>query len=436
MRVIVVGAGVAGLTAADAARCAGAEVVVVEARDRVGGRTWTAPLGAGAVDLGAAWIHGPVGNPLAEAVRAAGLETRNDGSYCARMSLWDGGWAAAEDATTVAAVLEGDWDPAEALAAVTGSDRLSDGVEWYLADRELDGRAGELAQYAIEAIVAAIVIAAPPDRISLAGAAAYSEGSGGNLVLTGGYASLVERLADGIDVRLSQPATRIRHAGGGVAVETAAGAVEGDRAVVAVPLGVLRAEPPCFDPPLGADHATAAGRLEMGTAEKLVLGFGERFWPRSVHHITHVADDGSFPFWDDISARVGSPTLVAFHNPTATPRLEGLAPADRVQAGLEALRRMFGRVPEPEHALVTDWARDPWARGSYSYVPLGASAEDMRTLAEPVSERLVLAGEATVPHAYGTVHGAFASGLRAAGQVLGSRPERISLGPVPERWLA
>jgi polyamine oxidase len=69
VRVLVVGAGIAGLTAADAARCAGAEVVVIEARDRIGGRTWTVPLGPGSIDLGGAWVHSPIGNPVAEAHR-------------------------------------------------------------------------------------------------------------------------------------------------------------------------------------------------------------------------------------------------------------------------------------------------------------------------------------------------------------------------------
>jgi monoamine oxidase len=92
-------------------------------------------------------------------------------------------------------------------------------------------------------------------------------------------------------------------------------------------------------------------------------------------------------------------------------------------------------VPDPEEALATDWARDPDSRGSYSYVPLGAGPADLQQLAQPVSERLVLAGEATSRASYGTVHGAFRSGLRAAAHVLGRRPERLSIGAIPPRWL-
>jgi monoamine oxidase len=433
--VIVVGAGVAGLSAADAARHCGADVVVLEARDRIGGRTWTAPLGSGSIDLGASWVHSPVGNPIAEALAAAGIRSRNDGPYYSRMAVWSDGWVDAPDATTLSASVQGDWDPSEALAALSGSDRYVDGVEWYLADRGLDGRVGELARFGLIWMTGTLVIAGPPDRISLAGAAAYGEGSGGNLVPVGGYGTLVDRLSAGLDVRLEAPVTNIEHGGAEAIVHSTSGTFEADRVVVTVPLGVLAAGSLSFDPPLGSDHAGAVERLAMGTLEKVVFRFPERFWPESVWQITHVADDRAFPAWFDFSRHVGSPTLVAFYNPAATPGLAGLPAAQRVEPALAALHEMFGAVPEPSEALTTDWTGDPWARGSYSYVPIGATVEDMHRLAEPVSSRLSLAGEATVPASYGTVNAAFGSGLRAAARAVGKRPERLSLGAIPPRWL-
>jgi flavin-dependent amine oxidoreductase len=82
-------------------------------------------------------------------------------------------------------------------------------VEWFLADRVLDGRAGELARFGLLWFEGGLVYAAPPDRISLAGAAAYEEGGGGNLVPTGGYRMLLERLSAGLDVRLGAPVSRM-----------------------------------------------------------------------------------------------------------------------------------------------------------------------------------------------------------------------------------
>ncbi len=435
MRVIVVGAGVAGLTAADAARHAGADVTVIEARDRIGGRTWTAPLGAGYVDLGAAWVHGPVGNPLAEALADAGIDTRNDGMFGSGMAVWADGWADAPEATTLTSALEGGWDPADVPTKVAASDSYLDGVEWFMADRELDGRVGNLVRFALIWVAGGGFISGPPERISLGGAATFAEGGGGNLIPAGGYRVLIERLASGLDIRRGTPATVIEHGGPGVAVRSDDGIYKADRVVVTVPLGVLQGGDLVFDPPLAGSHAQAVERLAMGTLEKVVFRFEERFWPESVHWITHVADDHAFPQWVDLSRHTGSPTIAAIYNATLTPRISETPVEHRAGLALEVLRKMFGSVPDPEEALVTDWTADPWSLGSYSYIPIGAGPEDMRVLAEPVSERLVLAGEATVPESYGTVHAAFGSGLRAAAHVLGERPEHISLGAVPKSWL-
>lgn len=435
MRLIVVGAGVAGLAAADAARAAGAEVVVLEARDRVGGRTWTAPLGDGWIDLGAAWVHDPSANPVAEALAAAGVPTRNDGIFHSRMAVWDGGWAGAPEATAVTAAVEADWDPSQALEALDGDDGFVEGVEWYLADRKLEGRTRDLVEFALLWIAGAGIVGGPPKRISLAGTAAYEEAGGGNLVVEGGYRRLVELLSQGLDLRLGAAATRIEHGGLGVTVRTESEAFEGDAAVVAVPLGVLKEGGLDFDPPLGDVQRASIERLEMGTLEKVAFRFEQRFWGDSFWQIVHAGADRAFPVWFDFTRHAGAPTLVTLVNPATSPPLAALAVEERAEAALDVLRKMFGAVPDPEQMLTTDWTGDRWARGSYSYIPLGASAADMSRLGQPVSDRLTLAGEATIPAHYGTVQAAFVSGLRAAAHVLGRPPKSLSLGEVPPHWL-
>ena len=93
--------------------------------------------------------------------------------------------------------------------------------------------------------------------------------------------------------------------------------------------------------------------------------------------------------------------------------------------------RCFGDVPTPEETLLSDWTADPFALGSYSYVPVGASPDDMRRLGEPLSDRLILCGEATVPDHDGTVQAGFLSGLRGAEFALGVRPEQLSFTAIP-----
>jgi monoamine oxidase len=303
-----------------------------------------------------------------------------------------------------------DWDPAEA-AEECGSDSYADGVEWFLDRRELEGCARELVRFALLWVAGALEVGADPERISLAGVAAYHEPRGGNLVPAGGYGAFAGSLAAGLDVRLGTPVERVEHGREGVRVHAGGDSLAADRVVVTVPLGVLKSGELAFDPPLGGPHADAVERLEMATLEKVALRFAERFWPESVWQITQVAADHAFGVWFDFTRHVGAPALLAFHNPVASP---GLGPEERGAAAIAALRAMFGSCPEPEEVLVTDWCGDPWSRGAYSYIPLGASADDMRALAEPVSERLLLAGEVTVAEHYGTVEAAFRSGGRAA----------------------
>jgi polyamine oxidase len=121
-----------------------------------------------------------------------------------------------------------------------------------------------------------------------------------------------------------------------------------------------------------------------------------------------VSEHRRFTDWVDITAHSGVPTLVAFHNPTLT----DYGP-DRVAEALAVLRSMFDDVPEPVAAHATDWTNDPFSNGSYSYIPLGGSSDDMRALGGRLSPQVVLAGEHTVPEYFGTVHGAHRSGVRA-----------------------
>jgi monoamine oxidase len=433
-RVIVVGAGVAGLTAADALAAAGREVLVLEARNRIGGRTWTAGLGDGGppVDLGASWIHGPVGNPVACLARRFGLGRHNDGQWGTGMAAFAAGrgWLPTPAVATLVAA-RSDWDPAEAAAACSPPDAShAVGVEWYLADRRLDGDAADLTDFGLLWLDGALNVGGPPEEISLNGSAAYRTLPGGNARPDGGFRALVERLAEGREIRTATPVMAIERLPDGVLVHTDDGTERGEGVVVAVPLGVLQAGVPVFDPPLPAPHLRALSRLRMGTVEKVVLRLSEPFWPEGVRRVTYLSPDRRFPAWTELADGSGTTTLVAFHNPTVSPAVGTLPPAGRVDAALAVLAEMAGRAPRLVTAAATDWGNDPHSLGSYSFIPLGAGAADMHTLGSPVDARLVLAGEHTVAEFFGTVHAAYLSGVRAATHLLGA-PATLTSGPAP-----
>lgn len=413
-RVIVVGAGVAGLTAAHRLQSAGIDTVVVEVRDRIGGRVHTADLGGAQVDVGASWLHGVASNPLVPFLHTAGLDVRSDGIWGAGMAVFtDSGWAPSQIASAAAVGMLA-FDADAALEILEGPDpSLEDGFSWFVENGGLDPAWKDPVSAMLTSCLAALGTGGPAEKVSLAGHAGYRE-EGGNAVVVGGYRRLVDHLAKDLDIRTGARVTAVIDGGRDIEVRTETTSWRADAAVVAVPLGVLKAGRITFDPPLPPSHASAIRALAMGTVEKIVLGFENRFWPEGVRGVARLTGDRAFPWWSDISAHTGVPTLIGFHNPPlARPPLPTSA-EKRFELGIEALRSMFGEIPTPAFAHATDWLHDPDSLGSYSYIPVGGSATHMETLAGPPSPRLHLAGEHTVPDAYGTVHAAFMSGQRAA----------------------
>ncbi len=410
--VLVIGAGVAGLTAARTLVDRGHEVTVLEARDRIGGRTWTANIGGAPVDLGGSWIHGPFGNPLTPLVAELELGTRNDGAWGTGMDLFVEGSGWSDGATTTSVVAARlDWDPEEAAVALGGDRPHAEGVEWFVRDRRYDPPIADLVRFNLDWIEGALNVGGPPDRISLEGSAAYLGHRGGNRVIDGGYRALVDRLAAGLDIRLGARVLAVEH-GERALVSTVGATIRADRVIVAVPLGVLKSGGIVFDPPL--PQRRSVDRLAMANLEKVVFRFDRPVWPRRRRRATFVAPDRRFPTWADMGDHAGAPTLVTLYNPTVTDWIAARRPEDRIEPALEVLRAMTPDAPDPVAAIATDWSDDPLSLGSYSYIPVGASAGDMRALARPASDHLALAGEHTVAAYFGTVHGAHVSGLRAA----------------------
>ncbi|ORB29403.1 flavin monoamine oxidase family protein [Mycolicibacterium parafortuitum] len=409
--VVVVGAGMAGLSAARRLTDHGATVTVLEARARIGGRTWTDTSLGLPIDLGAAWIHGADGNPLtglAETVGARTVETDFDDA-----TVIDDGAAVGADA--VAAVLR-EWDrvlddveemteragPDESLAgalARTGADLTDPLMQWCVAG-------GVGAEYA-----------ADPGELSLRWFGHEGEFEGPDLLLPGGYRQLVDHLAQGLTIRLGTEVTRIGHHEAGVTVETARETITADRVIVTVPLGVLKAGTITFDPPLPDAKRDAIARLGFGLLDKVVLRFDEPFWTgRFDAHSDMIGLAGrDRPVSDLVNGLrfTDVPVLIGLRggaNALVREQDSDAKTADEVVAALGG--------PAPTGVVVTRWAQDPYARGSYSFLAVGSGPDDQEALAAPVGDRLAFAGEATHAEFFATVHGAYLSGVREADRIL------------------
>jgi monoamine oxidase len=251
-----------------------------------------------------------------------------------------------------------------------------------------------------------------------------TEFGGGDVLLPGGYDQFSDALARGLALRLGQWVRRITlAAAGGVTVHTAEGAtLQADRLVLSVPLGVLRAGHIQFDPPLPEGHRQALGALGMGLLNKTWLRFARVFWDAEADWIESVPPAGGAHTWAQwVSGQraLGAPVLLGFNAADEAVAFEAESDAALVDSAMARLKHLYGAaIPQPEAALITRWGRDPYTLGAYSFNALGGTERTRAQLAQPVDGRLFFAGEATEPRSYGTVHGAYQSGLRAARELL------------------
>jgi len=410
--VLVIGAGASGLAAARTLHDAGFEVTVVEARERIGGRIWTDESLGVPVDLGASWIHGVDGNPITDLAQSLPTQRTDydsihtyaaDGTPLSNETVAAGEAELARlyaSAEAYSEDQEADLSLWAALEAVSEETPLSPLLHWLLVGEiELD-------------------YAAPLDRISTWYGFEDDELSGGDRAFPEGYIGVMKGLAAGLDVRLGAVVKQISYEDR-VRVDTSAGAFSADVAVITLPLGVLKRDVVQFSPPLPATKQAAIDRLGVGLLNKIVLRFDYLWWDADVEFLGYVSDTpGEYPFFFNLHPLTGQPLLLCFVGAAAAVAMEAETDEAVVAGVLRVLRRVGGpTVPAPVAHTVTRWRTDPYAGGSYSYVPVGATPADYTELARPLSRRLYFAGEATYHRFLGTVHGAYLSGLRAAEQI-------------------
>lgn len=424
---IVVGAGMSGVTAARLLADAGRRVLVLEGRDRIGGRMRTDRSSGFPVDLGASWIHGIEDSPLWDLARALDVPTIEFtvGSFQAGgrpISNFDGDGAPMNDAATaqwVADVAEADRALERAIADSSPGDTYLDVTERVLdrldRDPERIDEIREFFRHRVEEQCGAWI--GDLDAHGLDEDAI----TGDEVVFTRGYDELPTRIAEGLDVRLGHVVERVVRTPEGVQVVTDHGSFDAAAAVVTVPLGVLKAGSVVFEPPLPDAVAGPISRLGMGVFNKVFLQFPERFWAEDAYAIRLLGEPGEhWHSWYDVSAVSGRPILLTFAAGPFGRHVQDLTDEAIVADVVAALRGVYGeRVGAPIAHWITRWGEDPFSVGSYSHIAVGSSHHDHDALAGPVDGVLHFAGEATWGEEPATVGGAYASGRRAAERILG-----------------
>lgn len=441
MEVIVVGAGVAGLAAARELSAAGVDTIVLEARDRIGGRVHTIydERVAAPIELGAEFVHGDPPE-IIDLARQAGLRVVETGG-----NPWlvneRGHLALSSDEPPGS----GDrlWEIARAYADqhrpdVSFQDFLGLPETTVVPDREKEWAKRFVSSFH----------AADPKKVGIYGlietqdAEESIHGTTSHRI-TEGYSHLAEFLhqnsqLSGAKFFLNNVVTSIKWESRPVKVQ--ARSTEGQEffyeassVIVTLPVSVLKS------PPGGSEHISfspeidpkrsALEKIEMGSARRVILAFKEKWWVEALKGIDPARADLGFLFGQNVPISVwwtnepsGAPMLTGWIGGPKAIEMEKLGDEQLVDLAVTSLSRIF-QIGESalESQLVDgftyDWQKDPFSRGAYTYVGVGG-ADASQVLLQPLQDRLYFAGEATSPGHWGTVHGAIASGLRAAREIL------------------
>ncbi len=412
--VVIIGAGAAGIAAGKRLMAAGVKTLILEARDRLGGRAWTVPTAIGKpVDLGCEWLHSADINPwtgIAEELGFALDKTLPD--WASRVAIHHGeraneDWLATRDA------FEEAYDRA-ALAPVdkAASELLPKHGRW---NALLDA-------------ISTWANGAELELVSVKDHARY-DNTRLNWRALDGYGTLISAYGTGLPVCLNTPVTEIDHRGRNLRIVTAANDIAAKAVIVTVSTNIIAAEALRFTPVLPAKLATAAG-LPLGIADKLFLALDGEGEPTATYR--HLVGSTERVATGNYQIRPhGWPMISCYFGGRFATELERAGAAAMAEFAIGELAGIYGNAIRRRLRPLAGsaWVMDPFARGSYSSA-LPGHADDRTLHAAPVDERIFFAGEACSRDQFGTAHAAFNSGGAAAEDAIAALRRREGREPV------
>lgn len=410
--VLVIGAGAAGLAAARSLRDAGLRVLLIEARDRIGGRVHTdRRLAPFPVERGAEFLHGrqietwrwlgaasaqPQPFDMYRGMYVAG--DRNELISRRRLLLRPELWRY----YFLSRRLRHYKGPVDSLEALARRARLGP-FSLRLLEVEAHSACSTSSRLGIDHLLAYVQ-------------RHVGRRDDGDYILPQGYDRILAALAEGTPIRFRTPVDRLAWSQDGVLVDAGERRFTARYAVLTVPLALLQRGTIEFSPPLPQRHRAAIAGLEMWPAVKVFLGFSAPFWRRKLTLLVARDADPLFVFW---VPRREAPWLIGFSAGPRACRFTGLDEAAVIRAAVAGLDELFAGAAGPKlvRAAAVNWESEPFTGGGYSAAPPGCHAL-RRNFASPAG-RLYFAGEHTESEDDpATVHGALVSGLRAASAII------------------
>ncbi|XP_059664870.1 polyamine oxidase 2-like isoform X2 [Cornus florida] len=425
--VIVIGGGFAGISAARALHDASFQVVLLESRDRIGGRVHTDYSFGFPVDLGASWLHGVCPeNPLAPLIGRLGLplyRTSGDNSVLYDHDLesyalfdMDGNQVPQELVKKVGEAFQSILNETDKVRQEHSEDMSILHAISSVFERRPDLRLEGLAHKVLQWYLCRMEgwFAADSDTISLKCWDQEELLPGGHGLMVRGYLPVINTLAKGLDIRLGHRVTKVARRYNGVKVTVEDGRTFiADAAIVAVPLGVLKSNRITFEPRLPEWKEAAIADLGVGIENKILLHFKKVFWP-NVEFLGVVAETSyGCSYFLNLHKATGHPVLVYMPAGQLARDIEKMSDETAANFAFMQLKKILPDASTPIQYLVSRWGTDENSLGSYSYDTVGKPHDLYERLRIPV-DNLFFAGEATSMDYPGSVHGAYSTGLMAA----------------------
>lgn len=418
-KVIVIGAGMAGITAARKLQNNGYEVVVLEARDRIGGRIFTNDTLGTPLDFGASWIHGPSGNPITHLTNEYKITTKE--TDFTNTYLYDQNGRSLSDNRISEIFDEGTWLVKKAGKWANRQDvdtSVGQGLDHMLRREGVYEDPESMRLFNWFRTTMELDAGTDYDKVSTwYGSDAGFPGE--DRLFPNGYGQLVQSMAQSLDIRTRHEVKEVEYTDSKVKTTTAKEVFEGDIAIITVPLGVLKKGSIQFNPPLPAFKNDAIHKqLDMGLLNKIAMRFDSSFWPKDRDFLGHASGTkGHFSILLNWAYYTGKPYLIAFLVGDYAREYEKRSNTDVVNDVNKLVHRLFPKGENVREIARSRWASDPYAYGSYSYIPTGGGKDGADALARP-HKALLFAGEATYYKYNATVHGAHLSGLREADRII------------------
>jgi len=461
--VIVIGAGIAGLAAANQLNENGYNVLILEAQDRTGGRIFTDRTYNIPLDIEASWIHGVEGNPITKLVEKYGLSTFHT-DYDSYIIYDTNGKKIkkdrAEKMDEIYCEFEEFYDNLREKRKEKGKNDVSlqYAITEFLKEKNLSKQqyldfnftlvwniegeyaadSADISLFSFDKMGYYFFEDRPKEYECL-------EGTHYDVIFPGGYDQIIDGLSKGLRYKTGHVVTKVDYNEEIITVTTNKGVFKSKYVISTLPLGVLQKGSVEFSPSLSENAPKknqAIQNLKMGTLNKVYLVFDKLFWDNDYQFITYIPEKkGQWLYFMNLYNITKKPVLLAFNTGDYALQLENHTDEQIIGDAMNVLKTIYEKggktVSDPVYFNITRWGSNPFGWGAYSYTGVHSTNADFFELSKPLQNRLFFAGEVTEVRYPATVHGAYLSGIREALRIHAINStlpplEQIESGLLPE----